>query len=89
MKITANGEFPLYAGVSLSARDAVNVLMPAVVGGTCILGYRDGADTWVPLTDGTLAAGLQYHIDHGYNPGILLQVTGFTADFDIGIAGQD
>lgn len=88
MRITANGDYPLYAGVSGSADDQINVLMPAVANGTCVLGYLDATGTWVPLTGGTLTAGGQFHVNHGRSSGIMIRVTAFTADFEIKVVGQ-
>ena len=92
MNITANGDYPVYGGIKGHADDQVNILMPAVVNGTVVIGYVDGADTFVPLegdiTAGALAAGAQYHLDHGWNPGLIFRVTDYTSEFEIALNGQ-
>ena len=90
---TRDGLFPVYAGVKGSANDQVNILMPASLAGAGVkIGYEDSTGTFVDLqeavTDGVLEAGKQYHVDHGYAPGLLFSISGFVSEFEIALNGQ-
>ncbi len=82
-QITANGVYELTPeGYTLESK--LTVLSPAVIGGaTVTVGYNDSTDTFVPFTDGALAAGANLLVNSGAGVNVVANVTGFTAGFTI------
>lgn len=89
MKILENGERRVSDGVSGIAGSQLIILMPKAFTGTAILGYKDGKDNFVIVEDGTLEAGKQYIVSAGRWAPLLVKITGFATEYEIGVYGKE
>lgn len=89
MKITKDGERRVSDGVSGKAGSQLVILMPKSFHGTALLGYKDGEDEFVEVKDGALTAGNQYIVSAGRWAPLLVKITGFAADYEIGVYGKE
>lgn len=81
--LTADGSHALNNG-NISGRSVVYV-SGDFGGATATLGYNDGSDTEVALSDGALASGEQYTIHHGAGQLLRVLVAGATGSTAIRI----
>jgi len=82
INLPGNGDFGLLKPQG-GLQTTVSILAPAVISGTVVIGYKDQTDTFVPLTDGALAAGGQVYVRAGASLPLIAQVAGSSSAFSI------
>jgi len=81
--IEANGKYQLTDGKGSSS--SVIYAIGSLGGAVVTINYLAEDTTLVPIDDGTMIDGGQYHVEHGRNSIVVAEVSGYTAAIKIGV----